>query len=177
MATSGVARRYARAVFAIGRDDHDLDGWLRNLRVIRDVFEDSTLRAFLDNPAIPTEQKIHMIQATLAQVPEKARNFAILLVQNRRTNLIGYVVAAYEDELNSLRGIVHAQVTTAVPLNDATAGELQQRLRALTGARNVVMQTAVSPSIIGGFVARVGDRLIDASVVGRLNALRESLMA
>ena len=177
MVTSGVARRYARAVFDIGRDDHDLDGWLRNLRVIRDVFEDSTLRAFLDNPAIPTEQKIHMIQATLAQLPEKARNFAIVLVQNRRTDLIGNVVAAYEEELNKLRGIVHAHVTTAVPLNDETGGELQQRLRTLTGARNVVMQTAVNPSIIGGFVARVGDRLIDASVVGRLNALRESLMS
>jgi F-type H+-transporting ATPase subunit delta len=177
MVTSGVARRYARAVFEIGRDGHDLDGWLRNLRVIRDVFEDPTLRAFLENPAIPTEQKIHMIQATLGQLPEKARNFAILLVQTRRTALIGDVVAAYEEDLNQLRGIVHAQVTTAVPLNDQTESELEKRLSQLTGARQVIMQTTVNPSILGGFVARVGDRLIDASVVGRLDALRESLMA
>jgi len=62
-------------------------------------------------------------------------------------------------------------------LNDQTVSELEKRLSQLTGARQVIMQTSVNPSILGGFVARVGDRLIDASVVGRLDALRESLMA
>lgn len=177
MVTSGVARRYARAVFEIGRDDQDLDGWLRDLRVTRDVFEDPTLRAFLESPAVPTDQKLQMIDNSLGTLGAKARNFAFLLVQNRRTNLIGDIVAAYEDELDKLRGVVHARVTTAVPLNERAAADVRSRLVQLTGARQVELTTTVDPTIIGGFVARIGDRLIDASVVGRLNALRDSLMA
>jgi F-type H+-transporting ATPase subunit delta len=176
MPTSGVARRYARAVFEIAREDNDLDRWLRDLRIIRDVLEEPTLHAFLENPGVPTEQKLRMVENSLAALGEKQRNFVYVLVENRRTNLVSDVVSAFEAEVDRQRGVVHASVTTAVPLTDAELSKVTERLAAVTG-RRVIASTSVDPSIIGGFISRIGDQLIDASVVGRLNALRESLMA
>jgi len=176
MPTSGVARRYARAVFDIANEENDLDGWLRELHAIRDLLQDPTLASFLASPTVPAEAKMRMCDNAMAHIGEKQRNFVYVLIQNRRIGLIPDVVTAYEDFLNQQRGIVHARVTTAVPLNDREADIVSRRLDEVTG-RKVVMSASVDPAIIGGFVARIGDQLIDASVVGRLQALRASLMA
>lgn len=176
MPTSGVARRYARAVFEIAQEEGNLDGWLRDLRTVRDVLLDPTLGAFLENPAVPTEQKLRMVDNSVANLGSKQRNFVSLLIEKRRTHLIGEITSAFEDQLDQLRGIVHARVTTAVHLSEDESVNVRKGLEALTG-KHVVVTTAVDPAILGGFVARIGDQLVDASIVGRLNALRESLMA
>jgi F-type H+-transporting ATPase subunit delta len=176
MPTSGVARRYARAVFEIANEENDLDGWLRDLQAIRDLLQDPTLAAFLSSPAVPAEAKMRMCENAMAHIGEKQRNFVYVLIQNKRIGLVPDVVVAYEEELDRRRGIVHARVTTAIPLNDHETASVSRRLEDVTG-RKVVMTTSVDPAIVGGFVARIGDQLIDASVVGRLQALRASLMA
>jgi len=177
MAASGVARRYARAVFDIARDERDFDGWLRDLRTIRDVLRGSNLSALLDNPGVSFEDKRQIIEDTsLGRLETTRRNFVLLLVENRRTALIDGIVSAYGAELNAARGIVIANVTTAVPLDAEETETVRRRLENITG-QTVVATLTVDPTLIGGFVARIGDRLIDASVVGRLSALRANLMA
>jgi F-type H+-transporting ATPase subunit delta len=176
MPTSGVARRYARAVFEIASGENNLDGWLRDLRAIQSLLEEPTLAAMLTSPAVPREAKLRQCEGVLQQFGEKQRNFVSVLIQNQRGGIIPDVVASYEEELDRSRGVVHAQVTTAIPLKDVEAADVRHRLEQVT-RREVVMSTLVDPSIVGGFVARIGDQLIDASVVGRLQALRASLMA
>lgn len=177
MATSRVARRYARALFEIAREEQDLDGWLRDLRTISEALEDPEIKALLDHPALSFEQKRQLVESTLfPRLRPTRQNFVLLLIQNRRTRLIEEILAAYEDELNAARGIVTAKVTTAVPIDPAEADSIIRHLDMMTG-RKVFATFSVDPALIGGFVARIGDRLIDASVVGRLSALRASLMA
>ncbi|MGH2460418.1 MAG: ATP synthase F1 subunit delta [Chloroflexota bacterium] len=177
MAASGVARRYARAVFDIAREEHDLDGWLRDLRVIRDVLQGTNLNALLENPGVSFEEKRHIVENTpLGRLGAKRRNFVLLLVENRRTGLIDDILSDYGSELNAARGVVIAKVTTAVPLDGEEIATVKRRLEVITHQK-VIVNLAVDPAIIGGFIARIGDRLIDASVVGRLSALRASLMA
>lgn len=177
MAASGVARRYARAVFDIAQEEHDLDGWLRDLRTIQQVLRGSNLIALLDNPGVSFEEKRQIVESTpLARLAPKRRHFVLLLVENQRTDALDDIVSAYEAELNAARGIVSAKVTTAVPLDAHETEAVKRRLENITGQK-VLATMAVDPSLIGGFVARIGDRLIDASVAGRLAALRTSLMA
>lgn len=177
MAASGVARRYARAVFDIAREERDLDGWLHDLRTIREVLRESNLTVLLDNPGVSFDEKRQVIDGTpLGHLATKRRNFLLLLVENRRTSLIDDVLSVYEAEVNAARGIVTASVTTAVPLSSEESETVRRRLERITGQK-VVVTLAVDPTLLGGFVARIGDRLIDASVVGRLSALRASLMA
>lgn len=176
MATSGVARRYARAIFELARAEHDEDGWLRDLRTIQDILSNPELQRYLDNPAVGVEEKLQTLGKSLNQLGVQRRNFVFVLVENNRTNEISNIVSAFETEENRARGVVNARVTTAVPIDAPEQAFLAQRLEAITG-RKVVMQANVDPAIIGGFVARVGDHLIDASVVGRLVALRARLFA
>ncbi len=176
MPTSGVARRYARAIFEIATSDNSIDTWEHDLDIIRDVLGDPTLQAFFANPAVPTDQKMRLLENSLTGVGSTARNFVNVLIENGRVSAINDIVDTFHEEVDRLRGIVHAHVTTAVRLNDQESAVVVQGLESLTG-RHVIVSTGVDPSILGGFVARIGDQLIDASVVGRLNALRASLMA
>ncbi|HLG50029.1 MAG TPA: F0F1 ATP synthase subunit delta [Chloroflexota bacterium] len=177
MATSGVARRYARAIFDLAREEGDLDGWLQALQGIRDILGSPEFRVLLDNPGIAFTRKIEIVRESLpTYLSETQRNFVFVLIENRRTGLIDQILDAYQTLLNEARGIVPARVTTAVPLTPDESERVKQRLERIVG-RQVAMATEVDPSIIGGFVARIGDRLIDASVAGRLAALRASLLA
>jgi len=176
VATRGVARRYARAVFDIAREEHDLDGWLHDLRTIVAALDGPELRSLLDNPGVSFAEKRQIVEGTLSRLAPKRRNFVLLLIEARRTTLIDDILTAYVAELNAVRGIVTARVTTAVPLNGEETAVVTRRLEAITGQK-VIATMAVDPTLVGGFVARIGDRLIDASVAGRLAALRASLMA
>jgi F-type H+-transporting ATPase subunit delta len=176
MPTSGVARRYARALFEIAAEDKSVERWSNDLDVIRDLLEEPTLQAFFANPSVPTDQKMRLLDSSLTVVQPKARNFVNVLIENGRVAAIGDIVDTFNDDVNRMRGIVHANVTTAVRLNEAESAEIVRGLERLTG-RRVTVSSEVDPSILGGFVARIGDRLIDASVIGRLTALRNRLMA
>jgi F-type H+-transporting ATPase subunit delta len=177
VATSGVARRYARAIFDLAREEGDLDGWLQALQGIRDILGSPEFRVLLDNPGIAFTRKVEIVRESLpTYLSETQRNFVFVLIENRRTGLIDQILDAYQTLLNEARGIVPARVTTAVPLTPDESERVKQRLERIVG-RQVAMATEVDPSIIGGFVARIGDRLIDASVAGRLAALRASLLA
>jgi F-type H+-transporting ATPase subunit delta len=173
---SGVARRYARAIFAIANDHNDHEEWLRDLSAVRDVLADPAVAAYLASPAVSEEAKMHAGDSLLTGLGKMQRNLVNVLIQNRRIGLVSDIVLSFEEELDRSRGIVHAVVTTAIQLNEPEEANVGRRLEAITG-RKVVMTSSVDPSILGGFVARIGDQLIDASVVGRLQALRASLMA
>jgi F-type H+-transporting ATPase subunit delta len=160
----------------IATEEGDVDRWSRDLELIRSSLEDPTLQAFFASPAVPTDEKMRALDSSLTGVQPKARNFVSVLIENGRVEAIGDIVSAFNAEVDRLRGIVHARVTTAVALDDRETSEVIRGLERITGQR-VVVSTEVDPAILGGFVARIGDRLIDASVIGRLNALRNRLMA
>ncbi len=76
---------------------------------------------------------------------------------------------------DAYQGVEHAEVTTAIPLDEEDRQRLSERLAELTGTR-IVLSTRVDPNVIGGFVVRIGDRLIDGSTKSKLDSLRKSLV-
>lgn len=172
--TGSAARRYAEAVFDIARSEDRLDAWEQDLAAVAQVLSDSDEAALLTNPAVPPDEKAALIDLTLASVGQEARNMAHLLVGRGRAHLAGQILAAYRQRLDSLRGIVHAQVTTAVPLNDQERAAITDRLARMTN-QQVTMETDVDPAIIGGVVVRLGDKLIDGSARARLIELKRRL--
>jgi F-type H+-transporting ATPase subunit delta len=103
-------------------------------------------------------------------------NLVRLLLQRGRLDLVGPIAGEYHRLLNVRRGIVSAVVTSATPLTADEDAAIRGRVAALTGT-TVDVTTAVDPTLIGGLTVRIGDRLIDASVRGRLERLREQLLA
>jgi F-type H+-transporting ATPase subunit delta len=168
------ARRYAEAVFELAGTENRLDEWNDELSLLAAVFGDPSTMAWLANPGPPAAQKDALIQRALESSSDEARNLARLLVARGRAALAGPILAAYQAQLDATRGIVHALVTTAVPLSDADRSAVAQRLTAMTG-QEVKMETTIDPAIIGGIVVRIGDKLIDGSTRARLIELKRRL--
>lgn len=168
------ARRYAEAVFQIARDSGSLDAWRLDLQTVAAVFADSEVLGLLENAAVPEAAKGEVLKRTLQGVSPLAMNYAQLLVQRRRVALAPQVADYFRTLADAYQGIAHAEVTTAVDVDDNERRLIAERLSQLTGKR-VDVQTHTDPNILGGMVARIGDRLIDGSARTRLQLLRRRL--
>lgn len=170
------ARRYAEAAFALAQQSQAEDVWARDLQRLADLLTVPVAEKALTSPAVPAAQKLAAIDAELPDLQPTVRNLVQLLLRRDRLELLPDIAAAYRELLHRARGIVTAQVTTAVPLDEAQRALLAERLSRYLG-RQVELETQVDPAILGGVVARVGDLLLDGSVRGRLEALRRRLAA
>jgi F-type H+-transporting ATPase subunit delta len=134
-------------------------------------------RVVFTSPAVAVSDKRAALDRVLPNAPPLLRNFLHILADRDRLDEVPGVAEALRELVNRQRGIVTAEVTTAVPL-DADAEQLiAQRLAAYLhrSPQQVTIRAHVDPGIIGGVVARVGDQLIDDSVRGRLERLRAAL--
>lgn len=182
MLRSAAARRYARALLEIARERGDatlLDRWAAQLDTMAQVVSAPELAHPLENPAIQVEAKQRLVRGALeAAIPgldPVLGNLAMLLVARGRMALMPAIAEAFRAALNELRGIENAEVTTAIPLDEELRRRFARELSRAT-RRQVALETRVDPSILGGVILRVGDKLLDASVAGRLAALRRQLV-
>ncbi len=171
------ARRYAEAVLEIARRDGTFDAWLADLRQAATVVTQPEVARVVDSPAVASSARRAVVTGLLApRVSGPALNLVILLAMRGRLAILPAIAADYKRLLDRERGVVVASVTSAVRLEPAELEAIAARLRTQTGAAVEVAAT-VDPELIGGLTVRVGDRLIDASVRGRLQRLRDRLVA
>ena len=168
------AKRYARALFEIASQRDTVDAWAGDLRLMSETLESEELRAFLDHAKIPLPRKVETIDQVLGEADQAVRNLLSLLVSRGLVELAPEVEAEYLQLLNELRGMERVEVQSAVPLE---AGERERVTQFMAGLINkeVLLDTSVDPSILGGLLIRVGYRLIDGSTRTRLNQLKKQL--
>ena len=173
----GSARRYAEAAFEIAERDQPVDAWLGDLDAAASALGAGDAVHLLSNPAVPIADREKVVRDVLGpRVSAKTVNLLLLLVRRGRADLLGAVAAEFRRLYDRREGISHATVTSAAPLDDAEVRALNERLKGMTGGR-VEVAYEVDPAILGGVVVRIGDRLIDGSVRGRLERLRNRLAA
>jgi F-type H+-transporting ATPase subunit delta len=172
---SSAAKRYAQAVFSLGKERGTLDAWQSDLALLSNVVSDGRVATFLTNPSVPAERKIAALESTLdTNVQPETRNLARLLIERDRTVLVPEIEEIFADQLRAERGIAVAQVTTAEPLSPAKQELVREKLEAMTGKR-IELAMKIDPDIIGGIVIRIGDQVIDGSVRNKLERLRSRL--
>jgi F-type H+-transporting ATPase subunit delta len=167
-------RRYADAAFELASRDDSFETWRRDLDRAARVFVDEDLGAVLANPALPLTQRHTLADRVFAKLSTPARNLIFVLIQRGRIEQLPRVAAAFAELDDKRQGIVHATATAAAPLTDTEIRALTARLEQMTGGR-VTLATDVDETLLGGIIVRVGDRLIDGSVRGRLERLRNQL--
>ena len=175
---SGVAKRYAQAVFSLAKEQGTLGQWQSDLALLNDVASNAEVSAFLKNPTTDGKQKAALLETVLENGggQAQAKNLARLLVEKQRLDIIPELYELFEESMLAEQGIVYSDVTTAEPLSEAGQTIVQEKLSELIG-KQVRLRTKVDPSIIGGIIALVGDQLIDGSVINQLRQLRERLSA
>jgi F-type H+-transporting ATPase subunit delta len=174
---STAARRYAEAAFELATRDKALDEYGAGLELAATMTGEEKVLAVLRSPARPLKERIALVDALLAtRVPEPVLKLVGLLVERGRIDRIGGVAAEYRRQLNAERGVVEAVATAASPLTKDETAALQKKVGQMTG-RTVDLRIEVDEALIGGLTVRIGDTLYDASVRGRLERLRERLLA
>jgi len=169
------ARRYAQAVFEVALERNELDRWQSDLEKIVSLGEDAALVALLESPKFRFDDKARLLSQRLGDINPLALNLVYLLVTRGRLGMLGDIVEGYQQLLNSYRGVEQAEVTTAVPLAEEDKRRIAEHLGAVVG-KKVTLKSLVDSSLIGGFVARIGGKLLDGSSRGRLEALKRELM-
>jgi len=176
MSRIGAGRRYAEAAFELAVRDEKVDAWQRDLALAAALAGDEGVVRIVDNPAVPFGERRKVVEQLLGKhVSPQALNLALLLAKHGRFGVLPSVSSEYDAKVRQTRGIVAATVTTPEPLSAAELAAVRTRVEQLAGAK-VELATGVDPGLIGGLTIKIGDRLIDASVRGRLERLRGRLV-
>lgn len=174
---TGVAGRYATALFELALEQDNLAEVERQLSDLGEILEASDdLRRLVHSPAFSMEQQAKAVRAIAdaAGTSGLTRNFLELLVEKRRLSTISGIIGAFRTLAARHRGEVEADVVTAVALSDDQKEDLKSALREFAG-QDVSMNVRVDPSILGGLIVKVGSRMIDNSVRSKLNRLRHAM--
>ena len=166
--------RYAAAVLDIARQEGDLDGWAVAVRGLADLTAQPAFVQALQGDGMTDEKFQTIVRRVLPNVTQSQLNLFRLLRRKSRLALGPSIASFFQDLLDEERGVARATVTTAVELDADRRAQLEQRLSAQTG-KQVSVETRVDPSILGGVVVRIGDRLLDGSTRTRLRHLRGQL--
>jgi F-type H+-transporting ATPase subunit delta len=169
------ARRYAEAAFQIAQRDGTVEQWLSQLEGLGQLSADAQLVRRLEDPAVPYEVRREALLAALDRdtLPQ-VRNLLELILRRRRVGMLGPLGREFRRLYNRQAGITEATAISASELSADEVQALQERVERLAGGR-IELHFLIDPALLGGVQLRLGDRLIDGSVRGRLERLRNEL--
>jgi F-type H+-transporting ATPase subunit delta len=177
MSVRASAARYARALLDVTIKESDPERAERELATFVDlVGHHPDLERVLANPVVSAADKRAVVQQVVErlQLTTPVAKLLVLLATRGRLPLVRDLLEVYRERLMEQRRIVRAEVTTATPLSQERAAQLQQRLAAATG-RAVTMTIKVDASLIGGVITRIGSTVYDGSVAAQLAKVRDRL--
>jgi F-type H+-transporting ATPase subunit delta len=174
---SGLAERYAAALFELADEQKALDqvaGDLRQLRAM--ISESAEFQRLIRSPVLSRAEQGRAINAIAEQAgfSQLTRNFIGLVAQNRRLFVVPAIIDAFLALLAERRGEVTAHVTAAQPLTDAQRTLVEEQLKRAVGSK-VAVEIKVDPSLLGGMVVKVGSRMVDASLKSKLHRLEAAM--
>ena len=174
---SGVASRYATALFELARDDGAIDKVASDLATFaRLIAESSDLARLVRSPVFSAEEQRMALSAVLAraQISGLAANFLKLVAAKRRLFAIADMIRAYKALVAREKGEVTAEVTVAETLGENHLAALKDALRSVTG-KHVELNIRVDPAIVGGLIVKLGSRMVDSSLKTKLNSLKTAM--
>jgi F-type H+-transporting ATPase subunit delta len=174
---SGVAGRYAMALFDLARDEKSVDAVKADLDKFDAMLAESQdLNRLVRSPVFTSDIQGKALSAVLAQagITGIAANFLKLLTANRRLFIIRDAITSFRALVAKLKGEATADVTVAEALNDKNLDSLKAALKSVTG-KDVVLNVKVDPSIIGGLIVKLGSRMVDSSLRTKLNSIKHAM--
>jgi F-type H+-transporting ATPase subunit delta len=170
-----IAQVYARSLFEVAAEQDKLDLFREQLGQLADALEENKdMRLFLFSPYFSTEDKREGLRRAIEGADPAISNFLEMLLENHRLPLLARIRRVYDRLWDEANDLLPVTVTSAVELDEAVVQRIGDEIGRQTG-RRVQLAKQVDPSIVGGFVVRVGNAILDASIRNRLEQLRKEI--
>ena len=175
MASTRAAIRYAKAILDIASSKGVADVVSKDMTSIAStVYSNAELSTFLQNPTIKTEVKQTALLEVFADVNSVTKSLFRLLFENKRFEILENIAIEYNKLFDEMNGIEVAKVTTAIALDANLEKEVLAKIATFSN-KKITIENNVDPSIIGGFILRIGDKQYNASIANRLQVLKREL--
>lgn len=170
---SRAAIRYAKAVLDLATDAGNVDAVLQDMKGISATLEGSKdLRLALQSPVIKATDKKAVLKEVFAKTSNETLGLVDLLVDNNRSPILSKVAESFVALYNEQKGVQAATVTTAVAITPELEKKVLSKVTEITGSTDIKLENIVDPTIIGGFILRVGDSQYNASISSQLSKLK-----
>lgn len=175
--SSEVAEPYAQALMSVAQEHNLSEDFGQQFRDLEGLLEESAeLREFIANPVIDPEAKKAVISRVMGEDANPFLiNFLRLLVDKRRIVFLEQIAQQYLALLREMNQTVLAEVTSVAPLSEEQTGQIKERVKGMTGAREVEIKTTINSALIGGVIIKAGSQVIDSSIRGQLRRIGNSL--
>ncbi len=174
---SRVAKRYAKALFQLGIEENKLEQLENDLTQIENLFKESdAFRVFIANPLISEVEKAKILSKSLKdKLSDTSFYFLQLLTEKKRSSLLPDTIDQFWLLLNQHRNILKGELVSVIDLSDDQVQKIKDNVEKMTG-KIIIFDKRLDPSIIGGFIVKVEDIIIDNSIRFQLHKLRERLI-
>ncbi|MDQ0218507.1 F0F1 ATP synthase subunit delta [Peribacillus cavernae] len=177
MSDTSVAKRYAVALFQIAKEQNLLDSTEEELRAIKEVFSNNNeFQSFLQHPKVSVEEKKRVIGEAFASLSTQVKNTLLLMTDRHRTDVISQMAIDFIELANEERSVAEAHVYSVRLLNDSERKAVSSAFAARVGKRTLRIENIVDRSVLGGIKLRIGNRIYDGSVSGKLERLEKELL-
>ncbi|MCF6306634.1 MAG: ATP synthase F1 subunit delta [Flavobacteriaceae bacterium] len=173
MTGSRAAKRYAKAVLLQTNEANNASVVFEDMQVVYNTITDSNeLSEMLQSPVYSEENKEEALLEIFSKQSETTKSLIKILVENKRTSILGRVAASFIEIYKESEGIKVAYVTTAVSLSPELEAKVLAKVKELIGSDKVTIESTIDESIIGGFILRVGDLQYNASISNNLARIK-----
>jgi F-type H+-transporting ATPase subunit delta len=175
---SGMAGRYARALFELALDAKSVDAVKADIENFDAMIAESAdLLRLVRSPVFGAEEQTKALCAVLSKagIGGLAANFLMFVASNRRLFAVRDMIRDFRKLVARWKGEVTAEVTVAEKLSDARLDEIKNTLKSITGEKAVDLHIKIDPAIIGGLMVKLGSRMVDSSLRTKLNAIKHAM--
>ena len=175
MKNTSSSNRYSDAIFEIASQDGNLSEWGDFLNELSEIFKDRKIQKFFLDPKINNNDKVSLISESSIQIDKKKINFLRLMIEKNKLFLIDSIYNRYKKLIDLNNGVKRAEIITAFKLTETQLNQINDKLSNIT-KNKVVGNNVVDKSILGGFIAKFDDQMLDMSTMGKLSALKDKIL-
>ena len=172
-----LSRRYADGLFSVAQSKNQVDAAFEDLKtVLSAIMTNDDMANFLIHPVVSIEDKKDALTSIFKdKVSESVFNLLFLLVENNRFNLFQPILVCYEKNMDDLKNIDRASVTSAVELDDDVKKRLQAKLEAKFN-KKMILNYDIDADILAGLIIKIGDKVIDSSLASKFENMKKQLI-
>ena len=175
MKNTATANRYSDAIFNIAQEENSISQWIEFLKDLLSIFKEPSVISFFQDPKIKNEGKLDLISNSEIKKDGKQSNFLNLIIEKNNLHIIDLVFKRFNQLVDNKNGIKRAKIITAYNLKEDESERINQKLSDIIGLK-IESENIIDKSILGGFIAKFEDQMLDMSAKGKLNRLKESIL-